>query len=114
MFYKQVKISSIVRMGEWFEECSPGPCSPEALHLCWETLGPAIHVEVNLTHEFTSTCLNIVADQIYYPFMTMVFPGGSGLMHPATLHKLFRNGLRNMVKSSSCPLASKFPKTQSK
>jgi len=39
---------------------------------CWESLGPAI-VNVNLT---PTTYLNIVAA---YSFMTMVFPGGSGL-----------------------------------
>ena len=42
---------------------------------CWETLGPAIHVDVNLTRV---TSLNIVADQIH-PFMAMVFPDGCGL-----------------------------------
>jgi len=42
---------------------------------CWETLGPAIHVEVNLTHV---TYRNIIADQVH-PFMAMVFPDGSGL-----------------------------------
>ena len=42
---------------------------------CWETLGPAIHVDVNLARV---TYLNIVADQVH-PFMAMVFPDGSGL-----------------------------------
>ncbi|KAJ8276573.1 hypothetical protein COCON_G00083250, partial [Conger conger] len=42
---------------------------------CWETLGPGIHVDVNLTH---ATYLNIVADQVH-PFMATVFPDGSGL-----------------------------------
>ena len=42
---------------------------------CWETLGPAIHVDGNLTRV---TYLNIVADQVH-PFMAMVFPDGSGL-----------------------------------
>ena len=41
---------------------------------CWETLGLAIHVDVNLTRV---TSLNI-ADQVH-PFMAMVFPDGSGL-----------------------------------
>ena len=46
---------------------------------CWETLGPAIHVEVNLT---------CVADQVH-PFMAMVFPDGSGLFQRdnAPMHK---------------------------
>ena len=43
---------------------------------CWETLGPAIHVDVNLTRV---THLNIVADQVHR-FMAMVFPDGSGLV----------------------------------
>ena len=42
---------------------------------CWETLGPAIHVDVTLTH---TTYLSIVADHVH-PFMETVFPGGSGL-----------------------------------
>uniref|UniRef100_A0A8C4Q1N8 Transposable element Tc1 transposase n=1 Tax=Eptatretus burgeri TaxID=7764 RepID=A0A8C4Q1N8_EPTBU len=42
---------------------------------CWETLGPAIHVDVNLTRV---TYLNIVADQVH-PFMAKVFLEGSGL-----------------------------------
>ena len=42
---------------------------------CWETLGPAIHVDVNLTRV---TDQNIVADQVH-PFMAMVFRVGSGL-----------------------------------
>ena len=42
---------------------------------CWETLGPAIHVDVNLIRV---TSLNIVADQVH-PFMAMVFSDGSGL-----------------------------------
>lgn len=41
----------------------------------WETLGPAIHVEVTLTH---TTNLHIVADQ-EHPVMEMVFSNGSGL-----------------------------------
>ena len=42
---------------------------------CWETLGPNIHVDVNLTR---GTSLNIVADQVH-PFMATVVPDGSGL-----------------------------------
>lgn len=42
---------------------------------CWENLGPAIHVNVSLTHV---TYLSIVADHIH-PFMEMVFAGGCGL-----------------------------------
>uniref|UniRef100_A0A8C4N7D9 Tc1-like transposase DDE domain-containing protein n=1 Tax=Eptatretus burgeri TaxID=7764 RepID=A0A8C4N7D9_EPTBU len=41
----------------------------------WETLRPAIHVDVNLTHV---TYRDIVANQVH-PFMAMVFPDGSGL-----------------------------------
>jgi len=44
---------------------------------CWETLGPAIHVD-----------LSIVADHVH-PFMEMVFPGGCGLFQQdnALCHK---------------------------
>jgi len=42
---------------------------------CWETLGPAIHVDVTLTR---TTYLTIVADQVH-PFMETAFPNGSGL-----------------------------------
>ena len=42
---------------------------------CWETLGPAIHVDVNLT---CVTYLNIIAEQVH-PFRAMVFPDASGL-----------------------------------
>ena len=42
---------------------------------CLETLGPAIHVDINLTRV---NDLNIIADQVH-PFMAMVFPDGSGL-----------------------------------
>lgn len=41
---------------------------------CWETLGPAVHVDVTLTH---TTYLSIVADHVS-PFMEAVFPDGSG------------------------------------
>ena len=40
---------------------------------CWETLGPAIHVDVTLTR---ITCLNIVADHVH---PQTVFPNGIGL-----------------------------------
>ncbi|KAK3519432.1 hypothetical protein QTP70_027864, partial [Hemibagrus guttatus] len=42
---------------------------------CWETLGPAIHVDVTLTR---NTYLSIAADHVH-PFMEMVFPDGCGL-----------------------------------
>ncbi|KAF7642071.1 hypothetical protein LDENG_00265060 [Lucifuga dentata] len=65
---------------------------------CW-VLGSYIHVDVTLT---CSTYLNMAADQVQ-PFMAAVFPDGmasfSRIMHPATLQKMFRNGLRNMTKS---------------
>ncbi len=41
----------------------------------WGKLFPEIHVVVNLTVHY----LNIVADQVH-PFMTVVFPGGSGFI----------------------------------
>ena len=42
---------------------------------CWETSGPAIHVDVTLT---CTTWLSIVADHVH-PFMEAVFPDGCGL-----------------------------------
>ena len=42
---------------------------------CWETLGPAIHVDVTLTH---TTYLSIVADH-EHPVVITVFPDGCGL-----------------------------------
>ncbi|KAK3570978.1 hypothetical protein QTP86_031835, partial [Hemibagrus guttatus] len=42
---------------------------------CWETLGPAIHVDVPLTR---TTYLSNVADHVH-PFMETVFPDGCGL-----------------------------------
>ena len=52
---------------------------------CWETLGPAIHVDVTLTR---TTYLSIVADHVH-PFMETVFPGGCGLFQQdnAPCHK---------------------------
>jgi len=52
---------------------------------CWETLGPAIHVDVTWT---CTTYLSIVADHVH-PFMEMVFPGGCGLFRQdnAPCHK---------------------------
>ncbi|KAK3530022.1 hypothetical protein QTP86_009926 [Hemibagrus guttatus] len=42
---------------------------------CWETLGPAVHVDVTVTR---STYLSIVADRVH-PFMETLFPDGCGL-----------------------------------
>ncbi|KAK3519768.1 hypothetical protein QTP70_003892 [Hemibagrus guttatus] len=52
---------------------------------CWETLGPAIHVDVTLTR---STYLSIVADHVH-PFMETLFPDGCGLFQQdnALCHK---------------------------
>ena len=52
---------------------------------CWETLGPAIYVDVTLT---LTTYLSIVADHIH-PFMKTVFPDGCGLFQQdnALCHK---------------------------
>ena len=64
---------------------------------CWETLGPAIHVDVTLTR---TTYQSIVADHVH-PFMETVFPGGCGLFQQdnASCHK--------------AKMASKFPRSQS-
>ena len=52
---------------------------------CWETLGPAIHVDVTLTR---TTYLSIVADHVH-SFIETVFPGGCGLFQQdnAPCHK---------------------------
>ncbi len=74
---------------------------------CWETLDPGIHVDVTLAH---TTYLKIVTDHVHH-FMAMVFTDGSDLFRQDNAHckTLFenRNGLRNMMKSSS------FPRSQS-
>lgn len=49
---------------------------------CWETRGPAIHMDVNLTGV---TYLNIVTDHVH-PFITMLFPGGTGLFQKNNAH----------------------------
>ncbi|KAK3547699.1 hypothetical protein QTP86_027744, partial [Hemibagrus guttatus] len=52
---------------------------------CWETLGPAIHVDVTLTR---ITFLSIVADHVH-SFMETIFPVGCGLFQQdnAPCHK---------------------------
>ncbi|KAK3538082.1 hypothetical protein QTP70_028642 [Hemibagrus guttatus] len=52
---------------------------------CWETLGPAVHVDVILTR---STYLSIAADHVH-PFMETLFPDGCGLFQQdnALCHK---------------------------
>ncbi|KAK3560338.1 hypothetical protein QTP86_006422 [Hemibagrus guttatus] len=52
---------------------------------CWETLGPAVHVDVTLTR---STYLSIVADHVH-PFMETLFPDGCVLFQQdnAPCHK---------------------------
>ena len=69
---------------------------------CWETLGPAIHVDVTLTR---TTYLSIVADHVH-PFMETVFPDGCGLFQqdnaPCHKTKWFRNGLRSTTMSLRC------------
>ncbi|KAK3539724.1 hypothetical protein QTP70_012747 [Hemibagrus guttatus] len=52
---------------------------------CWETLGPAIHVDVTLTR---TTYLSIVTDHVHL-FMEAVFPDGCGLFQQdnAPCHK---------------------------
>ncbi|KAK3524459.1 hypothetical protein QTP70_029308, partial [Hemibagrus guttatus] len=52
---------------------------------CWETLGPAIHVDVTLT---STTYLSIVADHVH-PFMETMLSDGCGLFQQdiAPCHK---------------------------
>lgn len=61
--------------GEVEPECTVGGVVMLWAMFCWETLGPAVHVDDALTG---STYLNIIADQVH-PFMETVFPDGSGL-----------------------------------
>ena len=57
---------------------------------CWETLGPAIRVDVTLT---CTTCLSIVADHVHH-FMETVVPDGRGLF--------LQDGLRSTTTSLRC------------
>jgi len=50
--------------------------------MCWETLDPVIHVDINLTF---ATYLNIVADLVH-PFLRMVFLGGSAIFQQENAH----------------------------
>ncbi|KAK3534421.1 hypothetical protein QTP86_015225, partial [Hemibagrus guttatus] len=67
-----------------WQECKPAEVMLWAM-FCWETLGPAIHVDVTVTH---STYLNIVTDHVH-PFMETLFPDGCGLFQQdnAPCHK---------------------------
>ncbi|KAK3530443.1 hypothetical protein QTP86_024354 [Hemibagrus guttatus] len=69
---------------------------------CWETLGPAIHVDVTLTH---TTYLSVVADHVQ-PFMETVFPDDCSLFQQdsALCHKAksFRNDLMSTTMSFRC------------
>ena len=68
----------------------------------WETLGPAIHVDVTLTRP---TYLSIVADY-FTPFHGNPFLGGCGLFQqdnvPCHKAKWFRNGLRSTATGLRC------------
>ena len=68
----------------------------------WETLGPAIHVEVNLT---LTTSLTIFPDHVH-PFMAVVFPiavvSFCRIMCHATKQKWLRNCLRSRTTSLRC------------
>ena len=55
---------------------------------CWETLGPAIHVDVTLTR---TTYISIVAYHVH-PFMEMVFPDGCGLFQQDNAMLQSKNG----------------------
>jgi len=66
---------------------------------CWETLVSAIHVDVNLTRNYKylseATCLQIAPSWQWCSLLGMA--SFSKEMHPATLHTLFRNCLKNMM-----------------
>ena len=69
---------------------------------CWETLGPAIHVDGTLTR---TTYLNIGADLVH-PFMKqyslMAVASFSRIMRRAAQQNWFRNGLRSMTMRLRC------------
>ena len=80
---------------------------------CWETLGLAIHVDVNLTRV---THLNILADQVH-PFMAMVFPDDSGLFQqdnaPCHTAHIVREWFEEHDGVHGVALASKLSRSQS-
>ena len=80
---------------------------------CSETLGPAIHVNVNLIRV---TYLNIVADQVH-PFMARVFPDGSGLFQqdnaPCHTAHIVREWFEEHDGVHGVALAFKFSRSQS-
>ncbi|KAK3561066.1 hypothetical protein QTP86_026371 [Hemibagrus guttatus] len=79
---------------------------------CWETVGPAIHMDVTLT---CSTYLSIVADRIH-PFMETVFPDGCGLLQqdnaPCHSTKMGQEWFDEHNNEFEV-LTSKFPRSQS-
>jgi len=73
----------------------------------WETLGPAIYMDVNLTRATYKLC-NRTGTPIHDIGVSglVEVASFSRIEHPVTLHTLFRNQtlLRNMIKSSrGCP-----------
>ena len=79
---------------------------------CWETLSPAINVNVTMTH---TTYLSIVADHVH-PFMETVFPDGCGLFQqdnkPCHKAKMVQEWFEEHSNKFEV-LASKFPRSQS-
>lgn len=79
-------------------------------------LGPCIHVDINL---ICTTNLISFADSLFMTreWMTMSYQMKVAslcrIMCPSTLQILFRNGLRNMVKSSRHSLGFQIPISQS-
>ena len=67
---------------------------------CWETLGPAIHVDVTLT---CTIYLSIVADHVSWKqYSLMAVASFSRIIHRATKQNWFRNGLRSTTMSLRC------------
>ena len=73
---------------------------------CWETLSPAINVNVTMTH---TTYLSIVADHVH-PLMETVFPDGCGLFqqdnkpcHKAKMVQEWFEEHSNKFEVLSCP-----------
>ena len=73
---------------------------------CWETLGPAIHVDVTLTR---TTHLSIVADHVH-PFMEMVpWWSVSRILRCATKQIWLSNGLSSTTTTLRCWLVLQIP-----
>jgi len=62
---------------------------------CWETLGPAIHVDVTLTRTTYLSIVETMYTLSWKRYSLVAVASFSRIMHPATKQKWFRNGLRS-------------------